>query len=65
LSAEWLVFFFVAVDSRYLGQASEILGCLLVCGLEVLAVAAPWGVKFDDLEGLEEPADLWKAHTEV
>jgi hypothetical protein len=53
LSAKRFIGLFVAVNGGYLGQASEVLGGLLVCWLEVFAVAAPWGVEFDDLEALE------------
>jgi hypothetical protein len=55
----------IAVDGGYLGQASEVLGSFLVRGLEVLAVAAPRGVEFDDLAGEKRLSVLWKVHTEV
>ena len=57
MSAEWLVLFLIAVDCRYFGKTSEVLGCFFVCGLEILAVATPWGVEFDDLEVLEGAVD--------
>lgn len=50
-AAEGLVGVFVAVDGDYLGEAVEVLGGFLVGGLEVLAVAAPWGVELDNLIG--------------
>jgi len=65
LSAKRLVGLLIAVDGGYLGQASEVLGSFLVRGLEVLAVAAPRGVEFDDLAGEKRLSILWKVHTEV
>lgn len=44
-AAERLVGVIVAVDGRDLGQSLEVLGCLFVGGLQVLAMAAPWGVE--------------------
>jgi hypothetical protein len=32
-----------------LSEAIEVLGSLFIGGLEVLTVAAPWGVELDDL----------------
>lgn len=49
LPAEGLVHLLVAVDGGDLGDAGKGLGGLLVGGLEVLAVAAPWRVELDDL----------------
>jgi hypothetical protein len=51
LSAELFVGFLVAVNCCYLGETYKVLGSLFVCGLEVLAVAAPGSVEFDNLEG--------------
>jgi hypothetical protein len=48
-TAKGLVRVIVAVNGGDLGQALEVLGCLFVGGLEVLAVAAPGGVELDDL----------------
>ena len=50
LAAEWFVRFFVAVDSCYFGETGKVLGCFFVGRLEVLAVATPGGIEFDDLE---------------
>jgi hypothetical protein len=47
--AKGLVRVIVAVYGDNLGEALEVLGCLFVGGLEVLAVAAPGGVELDDL----------------
>jgi hypothetical protein len=53
LPAECLVLLVITVDCCYLGKTGEVLSCLFVCGLEILAVATPRGVEFDDLEGLD------------
>lgn len=51
LSAERLVGLFVAIDCCYLGETGKVLGCFFVGGLKVLAMAAPWGIEFDNLKG--------------
>lgn len=51
VAAKGLVGVIVAVDGGDLCETVEVLGGLFVGGLEVLAVAAPGGVEFDDLEG--------------
>jgi len=54
LAAEGFVRFFITVDSGYLRKTSEVFRCLFVRWLEVLAVAAPGSVEFDDLDELVE-----------
>jgi hypothetical protein len=49
LSTERLVHFLIAVDGGDLGDTGEGFGSRLVSGLEILAVAAPWRIEFDDL----------------
>lgn len=51
LAAEWFVGFLVAIDCSYLSKTGEVLGSFFVRGLEVLAVAAPGSVEFNNLEG--------------
>ena len=50
MPTEGLVDLFIAINSGNLGDTGERLGGLLVCRLEVLAVAAPWGVELDNLD---------------
>jgi hypothetical protein len=50
-TAECFVRFLVTIDCCYFGKASKFLSGLLVRRLEVLAVATPWSIEFDDLEG--------------
>jgi hypothetical protein len=50
-TAESFVRFLVTIDSCYFGKTSQFLGGLLIRRLEVLAVAAPWSIEFDNLEG--------------
>ena len=50
-TAECFVRFLVTIDGCYFGKTSKLLGGLLVPRLEVLAVAAPWSIEFNDLEG--------------
>jgi hypothetical protein len=50
-TTECFVRFLVTIDCCYFSKTSQFLGGLLVCRLEVLAVAAPWSIEFDNLEG--------------
>ena len=65
LSAERLVGLFVAIDCCYLGETGKVLGCFFVGGLKVLAMAAPWGVEFDNLKGQQTQVDSQRLRTEV
>jgi hypothetical protein len=49
LTTERLVGVIVTIDSSDFGEPVEAFGSFLVCGLEVLAVAAPRGIEFEDL----------------
>jgi hypothetical protein len=50
-TTECFIRFLVTIDCCYFGKTSKFLGGLLVRRLKVLAVAAPWSIEFDDLEG--------------
>ena len=65
LSAQRLVGVFVAIDCCYFGETGEILGCFFVGGLKVLAMAAPWGVEFDNLDGQQTQVGSRRLLTEV
>jgi hypothetical protein len=48
-TAELLVGLLITVNGSDLSETIEVLGGLFVGGLEVLTVAAPWGVELDNL----------------
>jgi hypothetical protein len=48
-AAERFVGLFIAVYGCYFCQAGEGIGSFFVGGLQVLAMAAPWSIEFNDL----------------